>query len=242
MNKSVILLVDDDADIRQLVEHALAQNGYEVLTAGDGMQARHHLRARKADTILLDLQLPDGDGLALMADIRKLSDAPIIVISGRGATVDKVVGLEMGADDYLSKPFDMHELAARVKASVRRHVNTQAKEETKSAKPVKIRFGGFTLDTGKFDVFDAAGKSCGLTTMEFQLLEVLAKAPHRAMSRAQILDAVRADNPNISDRVIDIQITRIRKKLGPAAQDADIIKTIRNIGYMLACDTEMSQD
>ena len=239
MNKSSILVIDDNPEICSLIEKTLEQNGYAVFKAASGIEAQHILRVKKVVTILLDLQLPDGDGLALIANIRKLSTAPIIVISGKGSTIDKVVGLEMGADDYIAKPFDLHELSARVKASLRRYMNAQSPSEESAATPNKVRFAGFILDASKFEVFAADGKSCGLTTMEFQLLQVLVNAPNRALSRVQILDAVRADNPHISDRAIDIQITRIRKKLGVNAKDSQIIKTIRNIGYMLACDTEI---
>lgn len=242
MTRYGILVIDDNPEIRSLVEHSLDQNSYTVYQASNGLEAQHILRAKKVSTILLDLQLPDGDGLALIATFRKLSDAPIIIISGKGATIDKVVGLEMGADDYMAKPFDLHELSARVKATVRRYVNAQPLTEASQAQHKKTRFSGFVLDAGRFEVFDAAGKSCGLTTMEFQLLQVLVEAPNRALSRTQILDAVRADNPNINDRVIDTQITRIRKKLGDGAGAPEIIKTIRNIGYMLVCDTESIQD
>lgn len=237
MSNSAILVIDDNEELRKLLRLALEMNGHEVFCTSSGQEGLNVLRAKKVDSILLDLMLPDGDGLTLIAGIKKLSDAPVIVISGKGNMIDKVVGLEMGADDYLSKPFSMEELGARVKANVRRY-----KGQGGGAKPAarpRITFGdGLVLDAEKFQVFDAKGNPCGLTTAEFQLLQALAKNAGRVMSREQILDAFRADSPNINDRAIDIQIARIRKKIGDNSKDPSVIKTIRGIGYILVSGRE----
>jgi DNA-binding response OmpR family regulator len=240
MIKTNILVIDDNAELRNMVRVSLEQNGHSVFNASNGQEGLHLLRAKKVDTILLDLTLPDVDGLSLIAEIRKLTDAPVIVISGKGAMVDKVVGLEMGADDYLGKPFQVEELNARIKANIRRYKGTGDTHKSVQQFPhERVRFSGLMLDEGKFQIFDASGNSCGLTAMEFQLLQALVKNPNCVMSRAQILDTIRADNPHINDRAIDIQVARIRKKIGDAPKDPQIIKTVRGIGYMLACDTEV---
>lgn len=237
MSIATILVIEDNDELRKLLRITLETNGYDVFCTTSGQEGLNVLRAKKVDTILLDLVLPDGDGLALIASIKQLSDAPVIVISGKGNLVDKVVGLEMGADDYLGKPFSMEELGARVKANVRRYKGAQNAGSKSSPARAKIGLGsGLVLDAEKFEVLDAAGKSCGLTTAEFQLLQALAENAGRVMSREQILDAFRADSPNINDRAIDIQIARIRKKIGDT--DAAIIKTIRGIGYMLVSGRE----
>ena len=236
MEKSLILVIEDTPDVRALIEDTLDAQGYEVVTAANGQQALAVLRVRKPQTVLLDLVLPDGDGLALIAEIRKFGRTPIIIVSGKGGVIDKVVGLEMGADDYLTKPFDVSELSARVKASVRRYRESQgaASGEVKAARV--LRFEQFLLDEMQYQVFDSGGASCGLTTSEFQLLQVLVRAPNRVFSREQLLDAMKCGDLDINDRAIDTQIARIRRKLGDGREN-DIIKTVRNVGYMLACDT-----
>ncbi|MEZ0260443.1 MAG: response regulator transcription factor [Alphaproteobacteria bacterium] len=233
MGQTNILVIDDNPELRQMITLCLEQNGYAVFCASSGTEALHILRAKKVDTVLLDIGLPDVDGLTLISGIRELSEAPVVVISGKKSTTDKVVGLEMGADDYLAKPFAFEELNARVKANVRRHKNRNAPAQHA---PEKITVGGITIDEAQFQAFTADGKSCNLTTMEFQLLRALAGSANRVMTRAQILDAFRAENPNINDRAIDIQVSRIRKKIGDDPREPRMIKTVRGIGYMLVSE------
>jgi len=187
MTKPNILVVDDDAALRDLIREVLEEDGHVVFSASNGTEALKILKVKKADTILLDLMLPDADGLGLISGIRQLTDAPIIVISGKGNWVDKVVGLEMGADDYLGKPFELRELAARVKVSVRRYKDQAApKKNPDPVQQPRIRFGALILNGAKFQVFDAQDKSCELTAMEFRLLEVLVKSPNCVLSRARL--------------------------------------------------------
>lgn len=235
-----VLVIDDNAEFRNLIRLSLENSGYTVFAASNGQESIHILRAKKVDTVLLDLVLPDGDGLSLMSEIRKHSDAPVIVISGKGSLVDRVVGLEMGADDYLGKPFQMEELNARVKAGIRRYKKQVATQENnRKEQHDKIRFDGFLLDAAQFQVFDPDGESCALTSSEFQMLHVLVRNANHVMTRVQILDAFRTDNLSINDRAIDIQVARIRKKLGDDPKDPKIIKTVRGVGYMLACNAEV---
>ncbi|MDF3023405.1 MAG: two component transcriptional regulator, winged helix family [Alphaproteobacteria bacterium] len=232
MTNPTVLVVDDNSALRETIRENLELDGYTVFNASSGAEAMKILKVKRTDTILLDLMLPDADGLTLIAQIRALTDAPVIVISGKGAWVDKVVGLEMGADDYLAKPFEMKELSARVKAAIRRSRPKPA--SSNDAAPRRTRFAEHILDTAKYQVFDDAGKSCELTPMEFRLLEALVHAPNRVLSREQLLDRAREGNLEVGDRAIDIQIARIRKKLG----GGEVIQTVRGVGYSLNCDIE----
>jgi DNA-binding response OmpR family regulator len=234
-----VLVVDDNDQLRGAIRECLELDGYTVFGASSGDEAMKILRVKKADAILLDLVLPDGDGLALLSGIKQLSDATVIVISGKGGWVDKVVGLEMGADDYLGKPFEMKELTARVKAGIRRAKNGKA--QPKDEPPRKLRFAGLTLDSGRCQAFDGNGKSCDLTAMEFRLLEALAAASGRVLTREQLLDKARANNLNVGDRAIDIQIARIRKKIGDGPKEPEIIRTARGVGYTLDCKVEVEE-
>lgn len=235
MSGETVLVIDDNAELRGTIRENLELDGYAVFNASCGEEGLRILRAKRADAILLDLGLPDADGLALLSRIRDLSDAPVIVISGKGEWVDKVVGLEMGADDYLGKPFEMKELAARIKAGIRR---SKGREKQAAATPRKWRIGPLTLDGARFQAYDESGASCNLTAMEYHLLEAFAGAPNRVLTREQLLDRARADNLNVSDRAIDIQIARLRKKIGEGSKSNSIIRTVRGVGYALSCEVE----
>lgn len=233
--RPVVLVVDDNAPLRDTVRETLEEEGYVVFTASRGDEALKILRVKRTDAILLDLQLPDADGLSLISPIRDETDAPLIVVSGKGALIDKVVGLEMGADDYIGKPFEMKELVARVKASVRRY---KGLPKPKGDAAGGFRFGRHVLDLRTFQVLDEQGNSCHLTTMEFRLLEALVRAANTVLTREQLLERARADNLAVNDRAIDIQIARIRKKLGDDSPPPRLIRTVRGIGYMLACEVQ----
>lgn len=241
MSKPNILIIEDNLPVRELMRESLEESGNTVFTASDGGEALRVLRVKAVDAIILDLVLPDGDGLSLMSEIRKSSDAPVIVVSGKGSLVDRVVGLEMGADDYLAKPFEVTEFLARVKANIRRYRAQENRKSPASAKKPRIRFGTLVLDPNKFDAFDAKGKACRLTAMEFRLLEALVGAPNRVLSREQLLEKVRAEALNVNDRAIDIQIGRIRQKIGDKGK-TKMIATVRSVGYMLACDANNLPD
>lgn len=232
MHKPNIYLVDDNADIQETIRENLIDDGYEVTQALTAAELFTKLENIKADTILLDLMLPDGNGLNLIEKIRKHTDAPIIVISGKGQMVDKVVGLEMGADDYLGKPFEIRELLARIKAHVRRYRARQPADDTALLQHHDlIKFGKWALDRQKLQIFDDQGRSGELTVKEFRLLEALVLSPDRVLSREQLLNKSR-EGFDVFDRTIDIQITRIRKKIGDNATSPEIIRTIRGAGYM----------
>lgn len=194
----------------------------------------------KPDAVLLDLMLPDGDGLDLLKSIRVHTNAPVIIISGKGRPSDKIAGLERGADDYIVKPLQMQELAARVKAQIRRYRSSAADQSSgNSVGPVRIRFGEWVLDRKQFQVFSTGGASAELTIKEFRLLEALVLSPDSVLSREQILDYARTGEYDISDRAVDVQIMRIRKKLRDAADEPAIIRAVRGVGYALAPKTEV---
>lgn len=230
MNKGIVLSVDDDERLQIVLKQYLEGEGYKVITASSGAQLSEKLDSR-SDVILLDLVLPDTDGISLISQIRTKSRTPIIVVSGKSDTMEKVVCLEMGADDYITKPFEMRELSARIKAALRRAPDPAANESVSvEDKKSKIEFGGFVLDRDQFQLFNAKGKSLELTTGEFQMLEALALAPNRALSRERLFEITRDSTYDSFDRAIDIQIGRIRKKLG--ANGDSLIKTVRGVGYM----------
>lgn len=243
--KSTVLLVEDNQQVRETVAESLSEDGYAVITASSIAELNEKLPALKPDVILLDLILPDGDGLSLIKKIRDHTDAPVIVVSGKNDMVDKIVDLEMGADDYVGKPLQMKELAARIKAQLRRYKSMKSPSTKTATPPVKrseaarIRFGGWTLDRPQFQVYDADGQTGNLTVKEFRLLEALAMEPNRVLSREQLLDRVSAGDYNVTDRAIDVHILRIRKKINDKPGPEEIIKAVRGIGYMMVSETEI---
>jgi len=240
MTKATVLTVDDDENLQTVLRLYLEDAGYVVLSAANGDELKTRLIENRPDVILLDVMLPDSDGFSLIHWIRQQSDTPIIMVSGRGDTTDRIVGLEMGADDYITKPFEMRELSARIKAVLRRAQDTAPaapgdKEKAEpGGKPEKISFPGWTLDRTQYQAFDANGKSAELTSGEFHLLEALALSANRVLNREQLFDLTRESNYDSYDRAIDIQIGRIRKKLGDDPRKPVLIKTIRGVGYMLS--------
>ncbi len=237
LNKGTVLSVDDDRDLQVVIRHYLEQEGYQILTAGNGAEMLDKLETAAPDIILLDLILPDNDGLSLLTQIRSKSQAAVIVVSGKDETADRIVGLEMGADDYLTKPFEMRELSARIKAVLRRTNNVETpaandKAEVGMQKAPRITFQGWVLDRRQYQLFDAVGKTADLTSGEFRLLEALVLAPNRVLSREHLFELTRQGEFEAYDRAIDIQIARIRKKLGDDPRDPQLIKTVRGVGYM----------
>lgn len=243
MNKGTVLSVDDDENLQIVVGQYLESDGYNVITAGDVASAIEQAENNKLDVVLLDLVLPDGEGLVLIPQLKSRTKAGIIVVSGKSDTTEKIVCLEMGADDYITKPFEMRELSARIKAVLRRREpsndgktadNRQASASDNNSKTSeKIIFeGGWTLDRNQYQLFDPQGESAELTTGEFKLLEALVTSANRALSREHLFDLTRDGEFDVYDRAIDIQIARLRKKLGDESKSPRIIKTIRGVGYM----------
>ena len=237
MSKGVVLSVDDDAGLQVVLEVYLEGEGYSFVSMKDGSGLPEKLTKEQPDIILLDLVLSDTDGISLIPVIRQHTQAPVIVVSGKNDTTEKVICLEMGADDYLTKPFELRELKARIKAFLRRveekmpASTTQAKASEPDLKE-NLSFGEFTLDRDQFQVFDSNHDSLDMTIGEFKLLEALVMAPNRTLSREQLFELTRDGEYDTYDRAIDIQIGRIRKKLGDDGMR--LIKTMRGVGYMFS--------
>jgi two-component system OmpR family response regulator len=226
-----ILIVDDHREIRDLVSRALSKDGFRVSTAADGRAMRKVLADSRIDLILLDLMLPGEDGLALCRAVRAESNIPIIMLTAKGEEVDRVIGLEMGADDYLPKPFGSRELTARIKAVLRRSADkgTAANPE---ARPKRYRFERWQLDTGARELLRDDGVAVPLSTGEYDLLIALVERPQRVLNRDQLLDLARGRAANALDRSIDTQVSRLRKKIERDPNDPKIIKTVWGGGYM----------
>jgi two-component system OmpR family response regulator len=226
-----ILIVDDHREIRDLVSRALIKEGFRVSAAADGRAMRKILTDSRIDLILLDLMLPGEDGLSLCRAVRVESNVPIIMLTAKGDEVDRVIGLEMGADDYLSKPFGSRELVARIKAVLRR--SKDKPRQTASDKRAKrYQFERWTLDTGARELVRDDGVVVPLSTGEYDLLIALVERPQRVLSRDQLLDLARGRAANALDRSIDTQVSRLRKKLERDPVDPKIIKTVWGGGYL----------
>jgi len=230
-----VLVVDDDATVRELLEDYLGSNQYKVLTAANGGEARAVLAESAPHVVLLDIGLPGEDGLSLARFIREQYDIAIIIVSGAGDTVDRIVGLEVGADDYIGKPFDLRELRARLKSVLRRYQREAAPGAPPAADALdgrRVQIGMAALDLGSRQLFDRAGHEIPLTSTEFELLRVFAERPNRPLSRDQLMTLTRNRDWDPFDRSIDIRIARLRRKIEEDPEHPKAIKTMRGVGYM----------
>jgi two-component system, OmpR family, response regulator len=230
-----ILIVDDHREIRDLVSRALTKEGFRVSTAADGRALRKVLADSRIDLVLLDLMLPGEDGLSLCRALRAESKIPIIMLTAKGDEVDRVIGLEMGADDYLPKPFGSRELVARIKAVLRR-----SQETTAAAGPdrraARYHFDRWRLDTSARALIRDDGVTMSLSTGEYDLLLAFVERPQRVLNRDQLLDLARGRSATGLDRSIDTQVSRLRKKLERDPADPKIIKTVWGGGYTFTPD------
>ena len=222
-----VLIVDDDAVIRETTAEYLAGHGYEVALAADGTQMRAAFAQAAPDVVLLDLNLPGEDGLSLTRWLRSAHNVAIIMVTGAGEVVDRVVGLELGADDYLAKPFDLRELRARVKSVLRR-----AGEPKAPAGGRRVKVGRCQLDLDTHLLVDGDGAEIPLTGMEFDLLRVFVEHANRVLTRDQLLTLTRNREWEPFDRSIDIRIARLRRKIEPDPSKPSAIRTVRGAGYM----------
>jgi two-component system, OmpR family, response regulator len=229
-----IAVLDDEPDITQLIARYLGAQGFRVSQAHRGAELLALMQADAPALVLLDLGLPGEDGFAIARQLREHHRCGLVIVSGRGDAVDKVVGLEIGADDYVTKPFDLRELLARVKAVLRRLEPAAAV----AAAPAGFRFARFTLDLAARRVADGSGHDVALTGGEFDLLVTLCQHAGRVLSRDFLLDATRGREAGPFDRTVDVQVGRLRRKLEAQAQGAPIIKSVRGAGYLLAVPVE----
>jgi two-component system phosphate regulon response regulator OmpR len=234
-----VLVVDDDGAIRRMLVEYLGAHGYAVREAGDGQSLRSQLEADLPDVVLLDVNLPGEDGLTLARYLREHYDVAIIMVTGAGETVDRILGLEMGADDYVTKPFDPRELRARIKSVLRRMQpngaapNGAAGERRDGRAPAgRIRIGRCALDLASRQLFDGDGADVPITAMEFDLLKTFIEHPNQVLTRDRLLTLTRNRSWEPFDRSIDIRITRLRRKVEADPDNPLAIRTVRGAGYM----------
>ena len=231
-----ILIVDDDAEIRRLLTAYLVKNGLRATAVPDGKGMWRALEAGRVDLIVLDLMLPGDDGLTLCRDLRARSDMPVVMLTARGEETDRIVGLEMGADDYLAKPFSARELLARIKVILRRARSLPANLNPDVVRT--LRFGGWTLDTVDRHLVSESGVVTPLSGAEYKLLRIFLAHPGRVLTRDQLMDLTQGREADALDRSIDVQVSRLRQRLGDDPRDPRLIKTVRGEGYVLSVAVE----
>ncbi len=238
MAQDHILIVDDDKGIRDVLGEFLVQQGYLISLAKDGDEMKSILDKSSIDLIILDIMMPGEDGLRICRQLRVSSSVPIIMLTAIGEEMDRILGLEMGADDYLSKPFNPRELLARIRGILRR---SSGKPEP-DIEPVghsQYRFQGWRLDRAARKLYSPENLEISLSSGEFTLLLVFLERPQMVLSRDYLLDLTKNRSASPYDRSIDIQISRLRQKIEPNLKNPSILKTVRGGGYVLACEVEM---
>jgi DNA-binding response OmpR family regulator len=232
-----IAVVDDEASTREMIGDYLAMHGFRVSRCDGGESLRGVIKEGEPDLIVLDLNMPDEDGLSIIRDLKSRSRVPVIMLTATASPIDRVVGLELGADDYIAKPCELRELVARIRSVLRRSqsVPPPAAPEAGKARPT-TRFGTKWLDVEARVLRDDEGNEHPLTTSEFGLLKAFADNPKRVLSRERLLDLANARDPDAFDRAIDVRITRIRRKIEPDPDHPSIIRTVRGAGYIFAPD------
>jgi two-component system, OmpR family, response regulator len=231
-----ILVVDDEEQICTLLRNFLGKEGYAVSAASNSAETRAILDSTPVDLMTLDLNLGGEDGLALARELRAKRDIPIIMISAKADDIDRVVGLELGADDYITKPFNLREVLARIRAVLRRYQHPAAHSSAGAAASPHDRyiFGGMILDVAARELISAAGGHIDLTTAEFNLLELFVKRPIRVLSRDTIMELLKGHDWSPFDRAIDTLVGRLRKKIEADPEQPKLIKTVRGVGYAFA--------
>ena len=227
-----ILIVDDDGEIRQLLATYLGRNGLKTSTAADGRAMWRALQAGGVDLVVLDLMLPGDDGLTLCRQLRASSDLPVIMLTARGDETDRIVGLEMGADDYLSKPFSARELLARIKVVLKRVRSLPPNLQPDHSR--WLAFAGWQLDTAHRHLLSPAGVVTPLSGAEYRLLRIFLAHPNRVLNRDQLVDLTQGREADPLDRSIDVQVSRLRHRLGDDPKDPLLVKTVRGEGYVLS--------
>ena len=232
-----ILIVDDEPEVRALLRSGLEPEGFDVSEATDGASLMAHLEKRPVDLVTLDVRLAGEDGFTLAREVRAKHNVPIVMISGKGDMIDRVVGLELGADDYIAKPFHMREVLARIRAVLRRYARP-ASEPTHAGQPSeasqRYAFDGWALDMGRRELKSPDGAPCELTTAEFNLLTVLIERPGRVLSRDELMDLLKGHDWTPLDRSIDGLVARLRKKIEHSNETPQLVKTVRGVGYVFA--------
>jgi two-component system, OmpR family, response regulator len=224
-----ILIVDDDGQIRQLLAGFLKENGLDVALARDGVEMRAALGSQSIDLVVLDLMLPGAGGLDLCRELRRTSSLPVIMLTAKGDETDRIVGLEVGADDYLAKPFNPRELLARIKAVLRR---SRGDGDPKAACRGGYGFDGWRIDLLRRELINPEGALVELSGAEFDMLVAFMESPNRVLSRDWLLEAARNRTSDAFDRSVDVLVSRLRRKIEQGGDGAEVIKTVRGAGYL----------
>src|SRR5262245_55404919 len=232
-SKGRILVVDDEPEVRETLREYLEDGGYEVYVAGDGDGVRRVVEKRPIDVVLMDLNLPGEDGLALTRQLRATYSVGVIMITAAGQAIDRIVGLEMGADDYIPKPFELREVLARVRSLLRRlQERPRATQPALENQPEIVKMGSCVLDLAAHRLYDADGNETPLTNTEFDLLRTFAQHPDRVLSRQQLLTLAHNRSDEVFDRSIDLRIMRLRRKIESNPDQPEVLKTVRGAGYI----------
>jgi two-component system OmpR family response regulator len=234
-----LLIVDDDREIRDLVTSFLSRHGYRVVAARDATELTGAMGIHRVDLIILDVMLPGKSGLDVCRELRATSHVPILMLTAMGEETDRIVGLEMGADDYLAKPFNPRELLARVRAILRR-AGAQVAVNGVSPPRKRLRFAGWQLDLNRRRLESPDGLMIDLTTGEYELLLAFAEHPQRVLNRNQLLDLARGRDATPFDRSVDVQVSRIRRKIESDPKSPAMIITVRGDGYMFTPEVEVA--
>lgn len=231
----LVLIVEDDPEISALMARYLADNGFAAEVAPDGAGMERCMAARRPDLVVLDINLPGEDGLTLCLRLRNAGGPPVIMVTAKGEDVDRIIGLEMGADDYLPKPFNPRELLARIRAVLRRR---SAERDAPAAPARVLRFAGWTVDRAARRLTDPGGARVALTAAEFDLLGTFCDHPGRVLSREQLLDYTHGPASLSQDRSIDIVVSRLRLKIERNPREPELVQTVRSSGYIFAVPVE----
>jgi two-component system OmpR family response regulator len=232
------LVVDDDAELLASVCEFLAKFGFETVPAASAARMRERLAEGGIDLVVLDVMLPDGDGLALCAELRRTSSMPVIMLTAQGDPSSRVLGLELGADDYLGKPFEPRELVARIRAVLRRHNDSPADQKS-GAPDESVRFAGWRFDRLRRQLVSPQAVVLPLSSAEFRLLNAFVEHPRRVLSRDQLIDLTRGLGVVVNERAVDLAVSRLRQKLSTGNDETPLICTVRGEGYMF--DTEVAR-
>src|SRR5216683_673230 len=229
-----IIIVDDEAPAREMVGEYLKMHGFTVTLCDGGKSLRGAIESRVPDLVVLDLNMPEEDGLSIIRDLKSRTNVPVIMLTATASPIDRVVGLELGADDYIAKPCELRELMARIRSVLRRSSPAKAAAAAKAAKDHLVRFGTKWLDLEAQALRDDEGNEHPLTASEFGLLKVFAANPKRVLSRERLLELANARDAEAFDRAVDLRIMRIRRKIEPDPTKPAVIRTIRGGGYLFS--------
>ncbi|MGJ8561455.1 MAG: response regulator [Litorimonas sp.] len=239
--QATALVVEDDEKIRRVLRNVLEDDGFAVVEAADADTALSFVETQELDLVTLDIQLGKDNGMDVLRRIRAVSRVPVIMVTGKVDVIDRVLGLEIGADDYITKPFHVREVLARIHAVARRYAVIEDKQEKPTIDVQMYLVDDLTIVPDRMQVLDRSGNECGATTADMALLKIFLERPNRALSRDQLMDLIGGVEWSPLDRTIDNQVARLRKKIERNPAAPKLIKTVRGVGYMLASDVKRCQ-